>query len=48
MRSAGAPVREVEISADGSYRCLEAQEPETIEVDDVETVHVENAEEVRF
>ncbi|KAH7713136.1 hypothetical protein AAVH_19535 [Aphelenchoides avenae] len=48
VRSAGATVREVEISADGSYRCLEQpQEPkaEAIEVDDVDADEVEDAEE---
>lgn len=49
VRSAGATVREVEISADGSNRCLEPEEPtEAIEVDDAESVVSEDADEVRF
>ncbi|KAH7718187.1 hypothetical protein AAVH_14391 [Aphelenchoides avenae] len=46
VRSAGATVREVEISADGSNRCLEPEEPtEAIEVDDAESVVSEDADE---
>lgn len=49
---AGASVREVEISADGSHRCLEPpQEQDVIDLDDVEDDVVEvadDAQEVRF